>query len=296
MASWPLFTLLSSTRHHRGPPLLSTSPRIQNCLRLSLSTMVGGAEGGEILLLTFRQVGCVLPEDITLLEQIGPSHLVELVARSLWLITDGDAIFDANLPSGMASRHRLCTNLANAVKKLGYTGECGYSQLLYPVGSTTRDILGFLVERLPREEEETQTEMIGPNALLNRRILFSISTWTTVRLRVLLLHLLHPLLPLFSSSAHSILPVNCPTRNLACKRAVLLLIPAPLIALIVPRKPDSNRTHLQHFPWWYLRLSSKKTLWRASQLRFRYVRCMRGYKSCYMRVRVRVSRAVQSFL
>ena len=180
--------------------------------------MVGGAEGGEILLLTFRQVGCVLPEDITLLEQIGPSHLVELVARSLWLITDGDAIFDANLPSGMASRHRLCTNLANAVKKLGYTGECGYSQLLYPVGSTTRDILGFLVERLPREEEETQTEMIGPNALLNRRILFSISTWTTVRLRVLLLHLLHPLLPLFLELSTQYTPRELPDQE-SCVQA-----------------------------------------------------------------------------
>ena len=38
----------------------------------------------------------------------------------------------------MAARHRLCTEMANKVKSIGYNGECGYNQLLYPSEATTR--------------------------------------------------------------------------------------------------------------------------------------------------------------
>ena len=104
--------------------------------------------------------------------------MIDIVARSLRLITDGAAKYPVKLPPGMASRHRLCTDMASAVKQLGYGGECGYNQLLYPTEPTTRGLLGFLVEKLPRSEEDAADDVLGANALLNRRILTNLSAWS----------------------------------------------------------------------------------------------------------------------
>ena len=58
--------------------------------------------------------------------------MIDIVARALRLITDGGAKYPVKLPPGMASRHRLCTDMAAAVKALGYGGECGYLEQKYP--------------------------------------------------------------------------------------------------------------------------------------------------------------------
>ncbi len=112
--------------------------------------------------------------------QLTPDHLIEIIARSIRLITDGDAKYPIKLPPGMASRVRLCTDMANKIKGMGYSGDCGYNQLLYPAELTTRGMLGFLVEKLPRGEEEKSEEILGPNALVNRRIMASLSEWSKV--------------------------------------------------------------------------------------------------------------------
>ena len=62
--------------------------------------------------------------------------------------TPGEAKFPIELPKGMAARHRLCTQMADKLKGLGYQGECGYNQLLYPSEATTRSILTFLVQKV----------------------------------------------------------------------------------------------------------------------------------------------------
>lgn len=92
-------------------------------------------------------------------------------------VKNGDAKYPVKLPTGMASRHRLCTDMASKIKAMGYTGDCGYNQLLYPTELTTRSMLGFLVEKLPRADEEKE-EILGANALLNRRILASLTEWS----------------------------------------------------------------------------------------------------------------------
>lgn len=117
--------------------------------------------------------------------ELTPDHLIEIIARSLRLITDGDAKYPIKLPAGMASRHRLCTDMANKIKGMGYMGECGYNQLLYPAELSTRSILGFLVERLPRAEEEKGEEILGANAMLNRRIAAGLAEWAKVSISAL---------------------------------------------------------------------------------------------------------------
>ena len=85
--------------------------------------------------------------------------------------------FPLKLPQNIASRHRICTSIATKIKELGYLGDCGYNQLLYPVEAQTRDLLKWLVEKLPRSEEEGAQEVLGANALMNRRIMQALTLW-----------------------------------------------------------------------------------------------------------------------
>uniref|UniRef100_A0A7S3K6Z1 Coiled-coil domain-containing protein 22 homolog n=1 Tax=Aureoumbra lagunensis TaxID=44058 RepID=A0A7S3K6Z1_9STRA len=61
------------------------------------------------------------------------------------------------LGAGAASRHRACAKLASKLLDLGFDGEMGYNQLLYPTPDSRRELLSWLVDRLPRTEEEEQT-------------------------------------------------------------------------------------------------------------------------------------------
>jgi hypothetical protein len=81
------------------------------------------------------------------------------------------------LPANIASRHRICTNIASRVKELGFPGDCGYNQLLYPVEQQTRVLLHWLVQKLPRSREERVEESLGANAALNKRIIEKIASW-----------------------------------------------------------------------------------------------------------------------
>jgi hypothetical protein len=85
--------------------------------------------------------------------------------------------FPLVLPPNIASRHRICTSIAAKIKELGYLSDCGYNQLLYPVENQSRDLLKWLVEKLPRTEEEGAQEVLGANALMNRRIMQSLKEW-----------------------------------------------------------------------------------------------------------------------
>jgi coiled-coil domain-containing protein 22 len=91
-------------------------------------------------------------DEIKSISQLGPAALVEIVARSLWLISQGEVKFPIALPTNIASKHRICTNMATKIKEMGYLGDCGYNQLLYPVDTQTRALLNWLVQKLPRTE------------------------------------------------------------------------------------------------------------------------------------------------
>jgi hypothetical protein len=111
------------------------------------------------------------------LAQITPELLVYVCARSLFLISEGSLKFPVQLPGGIAARHRICTDMAAKIKELGYPGDCGYNQLLYPTEDSMRDILNWLMNRLPRSEEDRTEEVLGPNALMNRRIMGALEDW-----------------------------------------------------------------------------------------------------------------------
>lgn len=74
------------------------------------------------------------------------------------------------LPHNIAQRHRICTGIACKVKEIGFKGECGYNQLLYPVETQTRSLLTWLVLQLPRGNDVRTKEVLDSTALFNRKI------------------------------------------------------------------------------------------------------------------------------
>lgn len=52
--------------------------------------MEQGNEGDEILLLSYRQLGCEIPANIVKVGQISAEMLIEIIAKALLLISDGE--------------------------------------------------------------------------------------------------------------------------------------------------------------------------------------------------------------
>ncbi|KAI9918374.1 hypothetical protein PsorP6_011744 [Peronosclerospora sorghi] len=73
---------------------------------------------------------------------------------------------NATVPVGVAARHRVASKLANILKEQGYAGDCGYNNFLYPCEKETRNILSWLVGKLPRSKSET-TEDEEDNKIQN---------------------------------------------------------------------------------------------------------------------------------
>lgn len=83
----------------------------------------------------------------------------------------------------MSARFRVGTEMANAVKELGYMTEIGYNTFLYSNEAEARQLLMWLVERLPKEASEATLEVLGLAALFNRQLAKNVgsrlgSVWT----------------------------------------------------------------------------------------------------------------------
>ncbi|XP_033098923.1 coiled-coil domain-containing protein 22 homolog [Anneissia japonica] len=126
-------------------------------------------EVDNIIIHTFRQIGCDISSEIQSLQQFSTELTVEAVARCLRIIDDKITV-SKSLPPGMSARFRVGTDLANACMSLGYKGEIGYQTFLYANEADIRKVLMFLIEKLPKDTSTTADEPLGKSALLNRAI------------------------------------------------------------------------------------------------------------------------------
>lgn len=135
-------------------------------------------EVDKIILVSLAHIGCEIPQDVTSLKEFNADMIVEGVARGLKAI-DSKLEFATKLPPEMSSKYRHCSALAKACQELGYRGELGYHQFLYPNENESRRLLMWLVEMLPKIEVGKEQEVMGSLALLER----SIASEVTERLR-----------------------------------------------------------------------------------------------------------------
>eukprot|EP00163_Fabomonas_tropica_P031331 TRINITY_DN7416_c0_g1_i1.p1 TRINITY_DN7416_c0_g1~~TRINITY_DN7416_c0_g1_i1.p1 ORF type:complete len:662 (+),score=184.03 TRINITY_DN7416_c0_g1_i1:141-1988(+) len=135
----------------------------------------------KVLLLSLKSVGCEFDPSVGSVADFSPELIVEATARCLNVINP-NANASTTLPSQMSSRFRVCTDLATAVTDLGYNQELGYHQFLYPNEKDTRNMLLFLVERLPKGEGDGEgqvgAESLSASALMFKNMLDSLKTWS----------------------------------------------------------------------------------------------------------------------
>jgi len=137
-----------------------------------------------IILVQLRQIGAGIPEEVTTIKTLEVEMLVDGCARCInAIVNDEEKKLPTKLPKGMSARFRVGTEMANAVKELGYMTEIGYNTFLYSNEAEARQLLMWLVERLPKEASEATLEVLGLAALFNRQLAKNVgsrlgSVWT----------------------------------------------------------------------------------------------------------------------
>lgn len=132
----------------------------------------------QIILPILRQIGCNFPEDIDTISKFQSEHFVFACSVALRTINAAYKL-PKKLPDAKAARFRICTDMANAIQQLGYTGEIGYETFLYPNEKDMRALMSFLVNKLPKVEEEHVEEMLGQSAMVTKKIVASLQGWTS---------------------------------------------------------------------------------------------------------------------
>ncbi|CAI5746823.1 unnamed protein product [Peronospora destructor] len=116
-----------------------------------------------------------LDSDSWTVSDLTSDAFIVLVLKFLARLQDTDdsttftlSSLNATAPVGVASKHRVGSKLANILKELGYAGDCGYNHFLYPSEKETRNILSWLVGKLPRSEMGENDDGDSKNDVLNK--------------------------------------------------------------------------------------------------------------------------------
>jgi len=110
-------------------------------------------EADNILILGIRDLGVPIDDGIVSIKQLidgNPAWVYQACVAYLKVI-DPEKEFPDALPRHMSARVSVCTNVASVIKDMGYRGDLGYHQLLYPNESDTRSCIMFLAKNVPEE-------------------------------------------------------------------------------------------------------------------------------------------------
>lgn len=137
-----------------------------------------------IIIPILRSIGCNIPEEITSAAQFDADHLVHAIARCLHRIHDEKYMnIPEKLPSSIAKKVKVGTQITNAFRDLNYRGEVGYDKIIYPNEKDTRSLLRFMMERLPKDGdkkgkmgENDEEELEGVQGL-DSRIHDALKSW-----------------------------------------------------------------------------------------------------------------------
>uniref|UniRef100_U5ENS4 Coiled-coil domain-containing protein 22 homolog n=1 Tax=Corethrella appendiculata TaxID=1370023 RepID=U5ENS4_9DIPT len=111
-------------------------------------------EVDNIILLSLRQIGCNVDDEIKSLSEFTPSLFVHAVSKCISLINP-NLDLPKTLPPGMAQRFTATAALAEACTTVGYRRDIGYQTFLYLNEAEVRRVFMFLIESLPKETEKS---------------------------------------------------------------------------------------------------------------------------------------------
>eukprot|EP01029_Cantina_marsupialis_P031771 TRINITY_DN9240_c0_g1_i1.p1 TRINITY_DN9240_c0_g1~~TRINITY_DN9240_c0_g1_i1.p1 ORF type:complete len:639 (+),score=232.62 TRINITY_DN9240_c0_g1_i1:58-1974(+) len=105
----------------------------------------------QIIFVALKQLGCLL--EVNTIVEFGAKELVKTVSVLINLI-NGNEELSGELPKSVAAKHRFCAKIGQSIRGLGYRGDCGYNQILYPEVKSTRSLVSFLLEKAPKNENK----------------------------------------------------------------------------------------------------------------------------------------------
>lgn len=144
----------------------------------------------KIIVHSLRQIGCDIDDEIVSLSSFSPELIVQTVSKCFQLINPS-LVLPSSLPAAMAQRFAVATTLAEACVQIGFRGDIGYQTFLYSNIVEVRRLFMFLIEMLPKENEnllfEQSLDMTIPDNKLTvledkikKNVHFSMnSAWTT---------------------------------------------------------------------------------------------------------------------
>eukprot|EP01114_Cavostelium_apophysatum_P018895 TRINITY_DN5939_c1_g1_i1.p1 TRINITY_DN5939_c1_g1~~TRINITY_DN5939_c1_g1_i1.p1 ORF type:complete len:574 (+),score=233.64 TRINITY_DN5939_c1_g1_i1:140-1861(+) len=114
-------------------------------------------EADNILLITLKEMGIVGgDEDISGVAQLKGEHVYASAIACLSLVDPKKAeIFPKSMPRGMSVKVNICSDVANAIKGIGYKQELGYHQIMYPNAADTRKLLMWIVEKIQANQKSS---------------------------------------------------------------------------------------------------------------------------------------------
>ena len=99
-----------------------------------------------------RELDCSLDEDKKTLRQLDEVEVMQCVMRCLsFILPQRDLPASPRSNANMASKYNVANFIASTCKELGFRGDLGYQSLLYGSESDVRNVLLFLIEKLPKE-------------------------------------------------------------------------------------------------------------------------------------------------
>ena len=132
---------------------------------------------------SLKQANLSISDEVKTVDDVDANFVISVCSQVLKLVHTANATITPkikklpeSLPKNVAARHRVCTNLGTYIKALGYTGETGYNQFLYPNGKDVRNLLLWLIDQLPKDEGSAG-EAVGAGAVLQNKIKKALKRW-----------------------------------------------------------------------------------------------------------------------
>lgn len=105
-----------------------------------------------ILVRQLREIDCVFGEEKRTLRELDFGEIVSCMLRCLSLIQPGQEMpADPGSNANMATKYNVASFLASKCKELGFRGDVGYQSFLYGSESDIRNVMLFLIEKLPKD-------------------------------------------------------------------------------------------------------------------------------------------------
>lgn len=104
------------------------------------------------LIRQLREIDCHFDEDKRTLRELDSGEIVSCMLRCLSLILpDQDVPADPGANVNMATKYNVASYVAIKCKELGFRGDLGYQSFMYGSESDIRNVMLFLIEKLPKE-------------------------------------------------------------------------------------------------------------------------------------------------